>query len=349
LIRIILIGPRVGRVTALRLAPHRVNVRHVTSQKMLFRVTNLHLSILFLLSAMCIHGTAYGANDDGAADLGVDYAFMSLMTLSPDFAAANYTIHNEGGLDVDISIGRLPYHIDLMQNIYSQLQLEIAVAYQRTKEVIPTFPTPGENIDAEWDTYGAGLGLLYEYSISKHLRFTPSLRIGVAKIENHASYNGALTNLFKDLYDGTLFNWETNASVLNLGLGLSYTWKFLDRHSSIKAVVYHIYVDSFDESNAAVKFSENANMLAVKADMVFPTDVTIHRDRLDFVLLLGANNFFGENRRTLGYTTSYQAGIGAEFPLKWKQTTYGHLRLSGQVLWASNMEGWLLTIGFNPE
>jgi len=308
----------------------------------------LHLSILCLLLVMCLHGTAYGANDDGAADLGVDYAFMSLMTLSPDFAAANYTIHNEGGLDVDISMGRLPYHLDLMKNLEYRLQLEVALAYQRTKEVIPTSPTPGENVDAEWDTYGAGLGLLYINNISKQLQFTPSLRVGLAKMENHARYNGVLANLYKDLFDGVLFNWETNASVVNLGLGLSYTWKLIDRYSSIKADVYHIYVDSFAESNVAVRFSEHANMLAVKADMVFPTDVTIRGDRLDLVLLLGANNFFGENRRTLGYTTSYQAGIGAEFPLKWGQTTYGHLRLSGQVLWAPNMEGWLLTIGFNP-
>ena len=125
----------------------------------------------------------------GSADLGVDYAFMSLMTLSPDFAAANYTIHNEGSSDVDISIGRLPYHIDLYNNGTSNLQLEISLAYQYTTETIPTFPAPGENIDAEWDTYGAGLGLIYEKNITKRLLFTPSLRIGIARMENKADYN----------------------------------------------------------------------------------------------------------------------------------------------------------------
>ena len=90
-------------------------------------------------------------------------------------------------------------------------------------------------------------------------------------------------------------------------------------------------------------------MLAIQADMIFPTDLFIGEKRLDSVLLLGSNTFFGENRRTLGYTTSYQLGIGSEFPLSWDQTRRGHIRLSGQVLWANNMRGWLLTIGYNPN
>jgi hypothetical protein len=190
---------------------------------------------------------------------------------------------------------------------------------------------------------------LYNYNITKQLKFTPSLRFGLAKLVSHASYNGVQTNLIKGLFDGTLFNWRTNASVSNLGLGLSYSWKLIDRASTVKADVYHVFVDSFNESNKAVEFAEHANMLAVKADMLFPTDFDIYDNRLDFLLLLGINNFFGENRSTLGYTTSYQAGIGVEFPLQWKQKKYGYLRLSGMILWADNMDGWLLTIGYNAE
>jgi len=316
---------------------------------MCIRLKNLHCVIICLLSMMCLDGAVFGANQDGATDLGVDYAFMFLMTLSPDFAAANYTIQNKGGPDVDIAIGRLPYHIDLVQKADYRMQLEVAAAYQRTEEIIPTFPDPGENIDARWNTYGAGVGLLYEYNVSNHLRFTPSMRAGIAKMENRASYNGAQTNLIKDLYEGTLFNWKTNASVYNLGLGLSYDWTLLDRASSVKADVYHVIVDSFNESDSAVTFIEHANMLALKADMIFPTNLVINEQRLDFVLLLGANNFFGENRRTLGYTSSYQAGMGGELPLKWRQTMFGYIRLSCQVLWADNMKGWMFTIGYNPK
>jgi hypothetical protein len=87
-------------------------------------------------------------------------------------------------------------------------------------------------------------------------------------------------------------------------------------------------------------------MLAIKADMIFPTNGYIADNRLDLVLLLGTNTFFGENRDTLGYTTSYQVGIGSELPLHWSNKERGHMRLSGEVLWADNMRGWLLTVGY---
>jgi hypothetical protein len=71
--------------------------------------------------------------------------------------------------------------------------------------------------------------------------------------------------------------------------------------------------------------------------------------RLDLLLLLGTNTFFGENRITLGYTTSYQLGIGCELPFRWENKPRRHIRLSGQVLWAENMQGWLITTGYNAD
>jgi hypothetical protein len=271
------------------------------------------------------------------------------MTLSTDFAAANYTIHNDDGTDVDIIIRRLPFHIGLLKDDTSDLQLEIAVAYQGTDQVIPTDPAPGENIDAVWETYGIDVGLLYELNITKNLFFTPSLRLGVTRMKNSADYNGTLTNILKDSFDNILFNWTTNTTVLNVGLGLKYRWTLLDRSSSVSADYYHINVESFNESSAAVNFNENANMITVKGDMIFPTDYTVHGDRIDLVLLLGSTSFVGENKDTLGYTTSYQVGIGSELPLKINQKKRGYLRLSAHVLWAENMNGWLLTLGYSPE
>jgi len=292
---------------------------------------------------------AYGANQDGAEDLGVDYAFMSLMTVSPDFAAANYTIRNDGGSDVDISIRRLPYHIELVENDSRRMQLELSLAYQRTSQLVPTYASPDEYIDAEWDTYGLGLGLLYESPVTERLIFTPGLRIALADMKNHAVYHGTLTNLVKDQFEGSYFNWDTKTAIYNIGLGLEYNWKLLDRSSHITADVWRVVVDSFGESHALPGFTAGANMATVKADMVFPTTLFVHNERLDLVVLLGANNYFGENKRTLGYTVSYQMGAAVELPLKFKQRHYGHLRLGGQALWASNMDGWLLTIGYNAE
>jgi len=303
---------------------------------------------LGLLAAFSLGYAATARCADSAANLGTDYAFLFLMTLSPDFAAANYSIRNDDGSDVDTSIARLPLHFDLYTARSRKLQLEVALAYQQTRESLATFPAPGEGIDSKWTTYGGGLGLLYEQEWMDHLRFTPSVRLGVAKMVNDATYHGDLTNMVKDAFEGTLLNWNTYATVVNLGLGLSYDWSLRDRTSTLKADVYHVVVDSFGESNAAVKFNEGANMLALKADLIFPTNLSVAETRLDLVLLLGTNTFFGENRNTLGYTTSYQTGVGSEIPISWDGKRRGFVRLSGQALWAENMRGWLLTLGYNP-
>ena len=310
----------------------------------------MKLRLLIMILLLWQQTLVHSANDDGASDLGVDYAFLTLMTLSPDFAAAFYTITNEGGLDVDINIYRLPYHIDLTADARSSLKLELAAAYQTTQEVIPIFPTvPGEYVDSTWETYGFGIGLLYDRRLSRQWHFLPSVRLGVAHMENKADYSGLLTNAVSDEFEGTLFNWNSTNAILNLGLGLKYNWTFLDRSSSITATAYHVIVDSFNESNEAIKFTEKANLLSVKADLIQPTEVYIAEHRMDMVLTFGVNHFFGDNRRTLDYTTSYEAGIGTEFPLKYVNTTYGHIRIIGNVLWSENMKGWMISLGYNPQ
>jgi hypothetical protein len=60
-----------------------------------------------LIVAVGSGNAAFGDNLEGASDLGVDYAFMSLMTLSRDFAADKYTI-DQSDRDVHISISPSP-------------------------------------------------------------------------------------------------------------------------------------------------------------------------------------------------------------------------------------------------
>lgn len=290
----------------------------------------------------------FAANDDGAHDLGVDYAFLTLMTLSPDFAAANYTIDNGTGGDVSVSIGRFPYHVDLLKQDEQRWQLEIALAYQTTREQLDVESTT-DHIDAEWDTYGIGLGLLYERELSDSLLFTPSLRAGVARLSNDASYQGAFIQGFASQFDGITFNWQTQATLMSLGLGLRYHWTLLDRSSRVNANLYHTRVKSFDEGNPALAFSEGANMLALNMDIVEPTESSLLGERLDLVWLFGINQFLGDNRNTLGYTRSYQAGAGIEFPLGTLDDQRYFVRLGGQWLWADNMSGWLLTLAINSE
>lgn len=293
--------------------------------------------------------SSYNDVNAGVVD-GSDLAFTSMLVLSPDFAAANYTIENEeivGDVDVDIAVTRLPFLVDLKKTAKTQLQLEIALAYLRTKEVIPIPVLPGETVTSRFVTYGAGLGLLYKHALTDRLQFAPSLRLGITNITNSASFSSGAPPEEANEAKAEL-ELTSKASVLNLGLGLVYNWELGGRPSSIQADVFHTVVDSFGETGNAPKFTESANMLAVRADMVFPTEWAINGGYLDYVLLAGSNHFFGDNRDALGYTTSYQAGIGAEIPLKWHQEQHGYLRFSGEVIFGDGIDGWLLSASYTP-
>lgn len=305
--------------------------------------------LLILHLADCTLHPARAENSNENSDFGSDYAFVVLMTLTPEFATANYTIENDAGNDIDISIARVPYHFDLSQSDYDNLTFEISAAYQRTREIIPIPLFDGEFVDSEWDSYGGEIGLLYSYNLTNQLHFTPSLRFGMAKLDNNATYNGNLANALINELDGSLFNWKTSAAILNLGLGLSYDWTLHNRQSSLKANIYRVRVNSFNESNPTIRFDEYANMLSLTADMIFPSSHYIASNRLDYVLILGNTTFLGENRRTLGYTSSNQFGIGGEAPIQWGKNNHGHIRLSGQVLWAHNMNGWLITLAYHSN
>jgi len=313
---------------------------------MYLRLINLCRYTIYLLLLVCCKTMAGDATKSSS---GAEYAFLSLMALSPDFSAATYSFKGGDSPDTDVTIYRLPYRFELMQRTESLLQLEVMVAYQRADAILQNFPNSGDSIDSQWDTYGAGLGLLYDYNLSKYLVFSPSLRIGITETENRTSFNGSLANAPIPPEFESLINWKAKSSIVNIGLGLGYNWKILDRPSSLKGDVYRSLIKSFDETKPVAEYNEQANLLSIKADMIFPTTFNVYDERLDIVLLLGVNSFFGENRHVLGYSNSYQAGAGLELPLKWKQKKYGYVRFSGQIIRANNLEGWMISLGYNEK
>ena len=279
---------------------------------------------------------------------GSDYAFLFLMTMTPYFSSATYTIEDDEGIDIDMSIGRFPLSLTLIDSKNFFLELEAEYAYQTTKASYPTFLDPGEYVDSKWDTYGFGLGLLYNYKISTHMLLRPNIRYAFGNLQNNTRYHGSLTKQIADQLDEShLFNWESNATILNIGLGWTYFFEMLDYTSNLRIDVNRVNVDSFNEDNEDVKFSEQANMAALRTDLVFPTGVKFWEEDLNLVVLLGTNYFFGENRRTLGYTKSYQAAIVIPFPVKWEQKILFDLKLGYQWLWAERMNGTCLIFGID--
>ena len=277
---------------------------------------------------------------------GSDYAFLFLMTMSPYFTSANYTIEDDEGIDIDLSIGRFPFSLILFENKHSFLELEAEYAYQTTKASYPTFPDPTEYVNSEWVTHGFGLGLLYNFKISTDMLLRSNIRYALGNLQNDTRYHGSLTKQIADqLQESHLFNWKSNATILNIGLGWTYFFEMLEYTSNLRVDVNRAYIDSFNEDNEGVKFNEQANMAALRTDLLFPTGIKFWEENLNLVALLGMNYFFGENRKTLGYTASYQAAIVIPFPIKWGQEILFDLKLGYQLLWAERMNGTCLIFG----
>ena len=282
--------------------------------------------------------------------LGRDYAFLFLMTTSPYFTSADYTIENDDGVDIDFSISRFPFTINLFRTDNSFLELELEYASQTTRAIYPNplVSDPVEYIDSKWHTYGFVVGLIYNYQIAKSMLLRPNIRYALGIMQNDAIYHGSQTIQIADQLDEAhLFNWETKAGILNIGLGWTYFYEMLERTSNVRLDVNHIYVDSYDEDSKDIKISERANMAALRSDLVFPAGMKLWGEDLNLVLLLGTNYFFGENRKTLGYTTSYEAGFIVPIPIKWNQKKLFDLNLGYQWLWAEKMNGSSFLYGFS--
>jgi hypothetical protein len=134
-----------------------------------------------------------------------------------------------------------------------------------------------------------------------------------------------------------------------MGLGWTYFYEIFELTSNLRLDVNHVFVNSFDEDSRDVSFSERANMTALRTDLVIPTGLAVWGEDLNLILLLGTNHFFGENRNTLGYTTSYEAGLVFPVPVKWNKKRLFDLKVGYKWLWAEKMNGvcWIFGIGLN--
>jgi hypothetical protein len=307
----------------------------------------LRIGVLMVLLGMQL---AAAQEYDSAENHATDYAFLSLLTLTPDFSAANYKIEDSPTPLVRIGILRLPFilaALDLNDKI--AMKFEMSIGYQKTQETVPVDAVSNDYVDSKWEGHGASLGLLFDYKLSDNIILEPKIRAGVVRLANTASYHGETAEFYRPLLDGTFFNWNTKARVVSLGLGLIYDWQIVGRDSTVQTHVFHLNMDSFDESNDVLKFNTNANMATLKADIIIPTSATLFGRRLDAVALGGSTVFLGENRRTLGFTTLYELGAGIEYPIKGDKFNFGHVRLSGLLLRGEHVRGWLMSLDYNPK
>ncbi len=282
------------------------------------------------------------------ARLGAGYAQIIGLAATPDIAAASYEIDSET-TKPKLDVFRLPYQAQWTAlTPDTDLYWRVAGGYLRFKDDFSINPPSGEtgSIGSKWTAYSASGGLLAKIRLGNGLTLEPALDVGVARLENSASYDGAAAAL-KPVLDGLLFGWQTNAWLVTPSIALEWATKLGEARTTVRGHVARSWINSFDESDPAQSFNETANIYSIRADHARPTGITVADRALNWVVYGGYAGFFGANRDALGFTSVAEIGGGFEVPFAADRPNGERVRLSAGYLFGPDVKGW--SVGLSLE
>jgi hypothetical protein len=283
-----------------------------------------------------------------SASLGTGYAQIIGLAATPDIAAAQYEIDSDTTRP-KFDVFRLPYQAKWMAlSPDSDLYWRIAGGYLRLKDdfsVTLAGRAPG-SIDSTWTAYSASAGLLAKIRLGNGFTLEPALDVGVARLENSATYDGGAAAL-KPLLNGILFDWQTDAWLVTPSLALEWATNVGEAKATVRGHVARSWISSFDASDPAQSFNEAANVYSIRADYARPTGLVVADRAVDWVVYGGYAGFFGANRDALGFTSVAEVGGGVEAPFAADRPKGERLRLAAGYLFGPDVRGW--TIGLSLE
>ena len=306
---------------------------------------------LFLLAAASVNAQTVPVDVRAlvnGARLGAGYAQIIGLAATPDIAAASYEIDSTANKPT-LDVFRLPYQsrwLALAQE--ADLYWRVAGGYLRLKDDFAVNLPPGDSgtIGSKWTAYSASGGLLAKIRLGGGFSLEPALDVGVARLENGASYGGSASSL-QPLLDGLLFNWQTNAWLVTPSIGLEWSAAIGDAKTTVRGHVARSWIDSFDESDSTQSFSEAASIYSFRADYAHPAGLSIADRPLNWVVYGGYAGFFGANSDALGFRSVAEIGGGFELPLYADQPRAERVRLAAGYLFGPDVNGW--TIGLSIQ
>ena len=207
--------------------------------------------------------------------------------------------------------------------------------------------TEGESIDAEWRIFGGSIMVGAEIPVGKNLKVIPVIDGGLMRMESRAEYNGTLSNLIvKSAFDGLLFNWDVDAWVIGIGLGVDYRRTLKSVDFNAYGSLTSNYIKTYDASNDLLEFDSQVTTFDINLDTVFPTGISISGFPLAVVVTLGNTTFLGPNRDGTGFEYFFEGGLSLEVNLSEKNWNLQTLRLGLKGIYGEDVTGWSLIIGY---
>ena len=282
------------------------------------------------------------------ARLGTGYAQIIGLAATPDIAAASYEVDSDANKP-KVDVFRLPYQAKWTAlSPDTDLYWRVAGGYLRLKDDfnvnLPAHETG--TIGSKWTAYSASGGLLAKIRLGNGFTLEPALDVGVARLENSASYDDNAAVL-KPLLNGILFDWQTNAWLVTPSIALGWATTFGEAKATVRGHVARSWISSFDESDSTQSFNETANIYSIRADYARPTGITIADRAMNWVIYGGYAGFFGANSDALGFTSVAEVGGGVEVPLAADRPQGERVRLAAGYLFGPDVRGW--TIGLSIQ
>jgi hypothetical protein len=277
-------------------------------------------------------------------EVGSGYAHLVSFQAEPEIAGARFSVDSASpnSSDTDINAIKLPLYKGFEVpnqpwNWYALGTLSYLGMESSSSLNIEDILTA--DLDQEWKAYGGLLEAGLVYPIGGGFSLASGLGLGVSRLENNTDFSSNRGgDILESLFEGTLFNWDTNASVTRASLDLLYDKQHGKYRVKGSTHLSYSYVDSFGESREFAGFSDHAGMLSFKLDIRHPLSIDLAEHPLYIIGHLGNTTFIGSNRDELDF--EYYNELGASVGIE--KFTLGVLAILGD-----NVEG--LSIVFNYD
>lgn len=287
------------------------------------------------------------AFDPGKA--GALYAASVAFTVQPDLSTASF---NLDGLEDSVAReAELNNHKLVLRHVFGdeddarRLFVQGSLGYQDLSVTLPLVQDGPDQVVADWRSTGADLGAGLELGLGEHWTLLPSVNLGAAELRNRADYgDSVLGPILQPVFEGIIFDWETNAWIAGAGIAGRYDRSFERIEIHANGGLTTSYIRSFSESREDIVIDDTATTVDLELSTIHPMG-TVYDRPWSLVTIVGATGFLGEARDELGFNEFFEAGLAIQFDIGGSPLPIQSLRIGLKAIAGADVSGWALVIG----
>jgi len=276
------------------------------------------------------------------------YAASINFTVHPDIATASFRLdglEDDGVIAPRLDNYRVPlrYSFEPVKDVWTPF-LQGTVGYQ---DLSMGFAILGDEdpVSVDWRSRGIDIGAGLEVRLSDRWTLIPTINLGVADLSNKADYGASILGpIFQPVFEGIVFDWDTNAWVAGGGLAARFDRAFESFDFHVNGSLSTKYVRSFDESSADIVIDDTATTADLELNTIHPMGSWGERP-WSLVTILGFTSLLGEARGELGFDDFVEAGLAVQIDASTSWLPLDKLRIGLKVIGGPDVSGLSLIVG----